>query len=138
VDNAPETRLAPDRRFTLLAGAGAVAALIALLLAGDPAGRLLAGVAAVLLVAYVVGDLVFSPRVVASAAGVVVNTPLTRTRLGWSQIEDVRTDDRLRFGLRSTTLEIDAGSVLAVLSRRSIGTDPELAADLIRAHRPPG
>ena len=39
-------------------------------------------------------------------------------------------------GLRSTTLEIDAGEVLAVLSRRSIGADPERVAELLSAFRP--
>lgn len=133
----PEARFAPDRRYTVAAAVGLLAAVTAVLVTGDPAGRLLAGLAAVVLAGYVLADLVFSPRVVASAAGVIVNSPLTRARLAWPQIEDVRADTRLRFGLRSVTLEIDAGGTLAVLSRRAIGADPEEAAALIRAFRPP-
>jgi Bacterial PH domain len=107
------------------------------LITDDAGGRLLAVLAAVVLLGYVVSDLVFSPRVVASPEGIVVNAPLTRARLSWSDIEGVRADDRIRLGLRSTTLEIDAGSTLAVLSRRAIGMNPESAADLILAFRPP-
>ena len=41
-----------------------------------------------------------------------------RARVPWAQVADVHAASRTRFGLRSTTLEIDAGAVLAVLSRR--------------------
>jgi hypothetical protein len=108
-----------------------------LALSGDAPGRLLAALAVVLLATYVVCDLVFSPRVVASADGVEINSPLVCARLPWPQIEDVRADTRVRFGLRNTALEIDAGATLAVLSRRAIGADPDAAAELIRAFRPP-
>ena len=39
-------------------------------------------------------------------------------------------DIRARLGLRSTTLEIDAGATLVVLSRRALGADPEAAAQV--------
>jgi PH (Pleckstrin Homology) domain-containing protein len=142
VDNSrsvrAEARFVPDRRFTALAAGGAVVALAVLLVTDDTPGRLILGIAALVLAGYVVTDLLFSPRLVASADGVVVNAPLTRARLAWPEIEDVQADTRLRFGLRSTTLEIDAGSTLAVLSRRAIGADPAEAADVIRAFRPAG
>ena len=132
----PEVRLVPDRRYTALAAAGVIAALIAVAVAPDATGRVLAGTAAVVLAGYLASDLLFRPRVLVTADGVVVNSPLVRARLGWPQIEDVRADTRERFGLRTTTLEIDAGETLAVLSRRAIGTDPATAAELIRAFRP--
>ena len=141
MDNSPaartEARFVPDRRYTALAAGGLLVALGFVLVAGDPAGRLLAAVAAGVLVAYLVADLVFSPRLLVTAAGIAVNSPLLRTRLPWAQIEDVRADVRQRMGLRSTTLEIDAGPTLAAFSRRAIGTDPEAAAALITALRPP-
>jgi hypothetical protein len=141
VDNSserrPEARFHPDRRYTALAGGGLIVAL-GLALATAPApGRLLAAVAAIVLAGYVASDLLFSPRIVASADGVVINSPLLRARLSWAEVEDVRADVRQRLGLRSTTLEIDAGATLAVLSRRAIGSDPEEAARLIGAFRPP-
>jgi hypothetical protein len=132
----PEARFHPDRRYTALAACGVLGALIAVAFTPDAAGRLLAGAAAFVLAVYVVSDLVFSPRVVATPEGVVINSPFTRARLSWPDIEDVRADSRLRLGLRSTTLEIDAGSTLVAFSRRAIGTDPLLAAEVIQAFRP--
>ena len=132
----PEARFVPDRRYTALAGAGVLGALAALAVTSDDRGRLLFGLAAVVLLAYVASDLLFSPRVVASADGLVIRAPLTRARLRWDEVEAVRAETRVRHGLRNTTLEIDAGSVLAVFSRRALGTDPADAADVIRAFRP--
>ncbi|MDT4988967.1 MAG: hypothetical protein QOI74_3061 [Micromonosporaceae bacterium] len=132
----PEVRFVPDRRYTALAAGGALGALIAVLLTDDAGGRLLFGLAAVILLVYVVSDLVFSPRLAASAAGVVINSPMTRARLSWDDVQEVRADTRIRHGLRSTTLEIDAGPVLAVLSRRALGAEPVDVAALVEAFRP--
>lgn len=133
---APSLRFVPDRRYTALAAGGALLAVLGVVLAPDPEGRLLAGLAAVVLAAFVAGDLVFSPRLVADADGLTVRAPLTRARLSWAEIEAVRADVRHRHGLRSITLEVDAGTVLAVFSRRALGEDPERAAELITALRP--
>jgi hypothetical protein len=132
----PVARFVPDRRYTALAAGGAAGALLAALITSDPGGRLLAGLAALVLLGYVVTDLVFSPRLTASAQGIVVNAPFTRARLAWDQVQDVRAETRFRYGVRSTTLEIDAGTVLAVLSRRALGAEPVLAAELVSAFRP--
>ena len=102
----------------------------------DRPGRVLAGVALAVLLIYLVSDLLFSPRLVATGAGLVVRSPMLRAVLAWPQVEGVRADSRVRYGLRSTTLEIDAGAVLAVFSRRALGADPEEAAALVRACRP--
>jgi hypothetical protein len=67
---------------------------------------------------------------------VLIRSPLTRANLAWAEVDDVHAESRTRFGLRSTTLEIDAGPVLAVLSRRALGADPAEVADLVRAFRP--
>lgn len=139
MDNPPEppvARFVPDRRFTVGAVTGALVALVLVLLATDAPGRLIAGVACAVLVVYAGSDLVFSPRLTVSIAGVVIHSPLTRARLGWAEVESVQADSRVRFGLRSTTLEIDAGETLAVFSRRALGVDPEDAAGLIRSFRP--
>lgn len=128
----------PDHRYTLAAGGGGLIAAAGLVLAGDPPSRLVAAVALVVLLSYVLSDLVFSPRLVATPAGLKINAPLTRTEVPWHAVESVHADSRSRLGLRSTTLEIDAGATLAVFSRRALGADPEQAAGLIRAFRPPG
>lgn len=126
----------PDRRYTIAAGAGLVVALAFFVWTGDAAGRLLLGCAALILAGYLASDLVFSPRLTASVEGLVVRSPLLRARLAWDEVEDVRADTRQRYGLRSTTLEIDAGPVLAVLSQRALGADPRDVAELVRAFRP--
>jgi hypothetical protein len=138
VDIAPRPTVAfrPDRRYTLLSAAGAAVALVLVLVLGDPPGRVLAGVALAVLAAYAGSDVLFSPRLSASSDGLVVRSPLLRVRLEWPQVEDVRADSRVRYGLRSTTLEIDAGAVLAVFSRRALGADPAQAATLVLACRP--
>jgi hypothetical protein len=126
----------PDRRYTILAAAGCVGAVIAAVLSGDPAGHVLFSVAALVLLGYVGADLVFRPRLAASPAGVVINTPFTRARLSWDEVDEVRAETRFRRGLRTVTLEIDAGAVLAVFTRRTLGVEPAEAAARIATVRP--
>ncbi len=90
-----------------------------------------------MLLGYVAGDLIWSPRLAADQAGLRIRTPFTRADLAWATVEDVRADVRSRYGLRSTTLEVDAGEVFVVFSRRSLGVDPETAAALMATMRPP-
>jgi hypothetical protein len=129
-------RFIPDRRYTALAVVGACLAVLACVLSGDRPGRLLAALAALVLGAYAVGDLVFCPRLEADRAGLTIRSPFTRARLGWSDVEAIRADSRSRLGIRSTTLEIDAGAVFAVLSRRALGAEPTDVAALLSAFRP--
>lgn len=139
MENAPSSAtvvFTPDRRYTLLAALGSAAALLAAVLSDDPAGHVLFSVAAVVLLGYVAADLVFRPRLTASPAGLVINTPFTRARLSWVEVTAVRADARFRRGLRTVTLEIDAGAVLAVFTRRTLGVDPAEAAARIEAVRP--
>lgn len=132
----PVVRFVPDRRYTGLAGVGAGAAALACVFTSDPPGRLLFALAALLLISYVVTDLVFSPRLTATRELLIIRSPLLRAQLPWSAVEDVRADVRTRYGLRSSTLEVDAGETFAVFSRRALGVEPEQAADLVRAFRP--
>ena len=138
MDTAPSSSVAfvPDRRYTILAGLGSAAAVLAAALSGDPAGHVLFSAAALLLLGYVATDLIFRPRLTASPAGVVINTPFTRARLSWDEVTEVRADTRFRRGLRTVTLEIDAGAVLAVFTRRTLGVEPDVAAARIAAVRP--
>lgn len=129
-------RFSPDRRLT--AGLAAAVAVIGLAAAvtSDDLGRLMLIGAAVLLACYVVTDLVYAPRITATPAGLVLNAPFARARLDWSDVDSVRADSRQRLGLRATTLEIEAGPLVAVFSRRALGADPEQAAALITALDP--
>jgi len=116
--------------------AGALLALAGTLLTADPAGRLLLAGATLVLAAYSAVDLLFWPRVCADADGVVVRAPFESAVLRWDQIEGISADVRERLGIRSTTLEIDAGDRLLVFSRRALGADPAHVADVLRAFDP--
>jgi hypothetical protein len=126
----------PDHRLTALTGLLCVLAVGAAALTGDPAGRLLVAGAAAVLLGYALIDLLCWPRLAADAHGLELRTPFTHLRLPWEQVDDVRADVRDRLGLRSRTLEIDAGPHLVVFSRRALGADPEQVAALVRACRP--
>jgi hypothetical protein len=130
---APRLRFGPDRRLTALTGILAVIAIAVAALASDAAGRLLLAGAALVLLAYTVTDLVFWPRLTVSADGLLLRTPATRGLIPWSEVEAVRADTRQRAGLRSVTLEIDAGQRLVVFSRRALGADPTEVAGLVSA-----
>jgi hypothetical protein len=133
---APTVEFVPDRRYTVLAALGSVAALAAAALSDDRPGRVLFAVAGVVLLAYVAADLIFRPRLTATAAGVVINAPFSRASIPWDEVSAIRAETRFRRGLRSVTLEIDAGAVLAVFTRRTLGVDPGEAAARIEALRP--
>jgi hypothetical protein len=138
VDNPnriPTCRFGPDRRLTALCIVLAVVAVAVAILSGDSPGRILAAIAAVLLAGYAITDLAFWPRLLATASGLTIRTPSTRTTLPWEAVDAVRVDERTRLGLMSRTLEIDSGALLVVLSRRALGEDPRTVADLLEAFR---
>lgn len=140
MDNSPHrtpaARFGPDRRLTAGTAALTVVFAAAAALTSDPGGRILFVVAAVILAGYAASDVLLWPRVLATADGITVRGPGTTTFLPWRSVERVHTDARQRWGLRSVTLEIDAGAQLFVLSRRSLGVQPDEAADLINAFDP--
>jgi hypothetical protein len=122
-----------------LAAVGTGLALGAVVL--DPAGRLLAGVAAVLVLALVVRDLLSRPRLSAGPDGVRVRTLTGPRSLPWA---DVRVAVRVtrRLGMSSRLLELDTATgpddagVLVLLGRRDLGADPEDVARALRALDP--
>ncbi len=132
----PTLRFGPDRRLTGLAGAAAVVAVLLVITSSDGPSRLIFAIAALILAGYAIGDLVFWPRLCADAAGLHIRTPQARADLAWADVDDVRADVRSRHGLRSTTLEVDAGELLVVFSRRALGADPETVQDQVRAFDP--
>lgn len=123
-------------------GAGAVVlGAVALLL--DPAGRILVGGAALLLVALAVREAVLRPRLAAGPDGVAVRT-LTGTRvLPWGLLR-VRVRSARRWGTTVRTLELEgpAGGVddglLLVLGRWDLGADPATVAGELAELRPGG
>jgi hypothetical protein len=132
---SPVARFSPDPRLTAITG-GAAVIVAGLSFATDAAGRLLLLAAAVILAGYALTDLIFRPRLAVDSTGIRVRSPLARADLAWPDIAAVRADERNRYGLRSVTLEIDAGEQLIVLSRRALGAAPAAAAALIRSFDP--
>ena len=135
------------------AALGAVGLGLALAtVAVDSAGRLLVGVAALVLLGVAAHDALLRPRLTVDEHGVVVRRLSGRARLPWQRLRvEVRTTRR--FGLTSRALELDTAAgiddpgVLVLLSRRDLGTDPEEVAGQLRrldpaggpgAERPPG
>jgi hypothetical protein len=110
-----------------------LAGLAVLLLAvlADPAGRLLLGVAALGLLTVGTADLMLRPRLAADPTGVQVRTLASRHRLPWSAIRRVEVDEHTRYGLTSRTLELEAGELLVVLGKRTLGADPRDVADAL-------
>jgi hypothetical protein len=133
---SPALRFGPDRRITGLFGVGVLGAIILALAASDKPGHLIFALAAIVLAGYAAADLLFWPRLAADVNGLRIRTPFARVDLRWSEVEDVRADARMRYGLRSTTLEVDAGATLVVFSRRALGADPAVVQDLVRALAP--
>ena len=133
---APVVRFRPDPRLTAAAGAAALVLLVLCLTTSDIGGRLLWAGATLVLIGYVATDLIWSPRLAADATGVRIRSPFARADLSWDQIDAITADVRSRYGVRSSTLEVDAGDLLVVFSRRSLGADPETVAGLVLAMRP--
>lgn len=132
----PVARFRPYPWLTALAAAATLVAVGLAWEAHDAPSRLMFAVAAVVVAAYAIGDVVFSPRLTADRTGIRVRSPMTRADLRWDEIEAVRADTRDRLGLRSTTLEIDTGETVIVFSKRSLGADPEFVARKVRAFAP--
>ena len=117
---------------TAVAGVGL--ALSTLLV--DPAGSVLLGAAAALLLGLAAHDAWLRPRLRADEDGVTVRRASGAVTVGWPALR-VRVRTQRRWGLSSRTLELDDrtdDAVLLVLGRRELGADPEaVAAALLEA-----
>ena len=120
------------------AAVAAVAAGLALsVVLLDPPGRVLVGVAVILLLLVVAHDLRTRPRLSAGPDGVDVRTWTGRRHLPWPLLR-VRVRVTRRLGISSRTLELDTArgpdddGLLVVLGRRELGADPEAVARALR------
>jgi Bacterial PH domain len=123
----------------VIVGKFVVAALLALiaLTAGRGFSLWLGLVASGLIAGYGLRDVLGRERLRATTAGVRVGTGFARHReLAWSQLERIRVDKRLRLGLRTDMLELDAGEELFLLSRYDLGAEPRDALAALRAVHP--
>ncbi|BCB80705.1 hypothetical protein GCM10022251_01500 [Phytohabitans flavus] len=115
-----------------LAVAAALLAVGILFADGDAVRLVLAAAVAAALAIWASRDLLAPVRLAADPDGVTLVAGFAgRRRLAWSQIERVRVDTRPRRGIRTETLEIDAGESIHLFSEYDLGAPPsEVAAAL--------
>ena len=120
-----------------VAAAWVLAALLALaaFLADDNAGRLLLGLAAVLVSYIAAYGSVARPRLVADDTGMTVRGLFASRHLPWHRVK-VRLTHTRRLGRETRTLELDAEEQLVVLTKLDLGADPEEVAEVLHAMRP--
>ena len=116
----------PPARVRVLLGLAGALALVTV--GADPAGRLLAGPAAVAALALAVRDLRSGPVLRADRTGVEVLQGLRRVRAEWGRVRRIQVvRDR-----RAELLELDLGDGLVLLSRHRLGRLPaDVLADLL-------
>lgn len=143
--NSSERAWSPALGLVVCAWIGAAAALalfVATVLGGgDPAGLLIAGVAAVgLSLAAAFGSRA-RPRLRVDTGGVTVGGLFRARHYPWPLVQDVRVLPVRRFGRRSSMLELDTVSAsgderLLVFGRLDLAADPEDVAPQVLALRP--
>ena len=121
----------------LVAAAWVLAALLAFatVITTENAGRLLIGLAA-LLVSYLAAFASLArPRLSADANGLAVRGFASTTLLPWHEVK-VKLQHTRRLGREQQTLELDADDRLVVLTKLDLGADPEEVASVLHALRP--
>jgi hypothetical protein len=106
----------------------------------DAPGRLLLGVAGVVVGAAALTGLRARPRLAAEEDALVLRGPFATRRWPWARVDAVRVVRMRRLGLPAAYLEIDArdddgGERLLVLGRMELGTDPADVAEALQTHR---
>lgn len=113
----------------------AAALALATLLADDNAGRLLIGLATLLVTYLAAFASIARPRLTADADGLAVRGFASTTVLPWHEVK-VKLQTTRRLGREQQTLELDADDRLVVLTRLDLGADPEEVAGVLHALRP--
>lgn len=119
------------------AGAGALVALGLLLADGDPVRLTLTGLAAAALLVWAARDLLAPVRLAVDPEGLTVVSGFAgRRQLPWSQVTEIRVDQRARLGRSNAALEVDTGETLHLFGRFDLDADPVEVAAQLRAARP--
>ena len=119
-------RIKPVLPVTKLMGAVAVVVLAVAFAGRDPVRWALAAIVGLALAGWALRDLIAPVRLAADADGVTVLTGFARRRrVPWDRIERVRVDRRIHRGLRSETLELDAGDAIYLFGAHELGALPE-------------
>jgi hypothetical protein len=126
---------APASALIALCWFATASALAAVFFSTDPRGRVLFGVATLLLAATSAYGTVLRPRLAADDRGIHIRTAHGRVHLAWTETRTrLRTTRRL--GRDAETLKIEAGDQLFIFGRLELGTDPRDVLDVLRALRP--
>lgn len=137
-------RLDPDGSLTFRVRAGVIGSKFAVaiglaviaLIRGIGPEFVIGVVAAAAVAIYGLRDLLGRDRLRADSTGLRIGTGFGRHRaLPWSEVENLRVDQRNRLGARSELLEIDAGDELYLLSRFDLGAAPSDALAVLEAVR---
>lgn len=141
-----EHRWAPSLALVVVGWVAAIAAVAWCMLgSSDPAGRLLGGVAAVVLTVAALFGTFARPRLAADRAGLHVRGFGGTASYGWPHVSRVRLVNTRRFGRNVPILEIevwvggpgaDQDERLLVFGWLELGADPRDVADDLRALRP--
>ncbi|WP_330271766.1 PH domain-containing protein [Lentzea sp. NBC_00516] len=113
----------------------AIALAVAALTVDDNAGRLLIGLATLLVTYLAAFATIARPRLTADVDGLAVRGFASTTRLPWHEVK-VKLQTTRRLGREQQTLELDADDRLVVLTRVDLGADPEEVAGVLHALRP--
>ncbi|MFJ5987783.1 PH domain-containing protein [Lentzea sp. NPDC092896] len=113
----------------------ALALAFAALTVDDNAGRLLIGLASLLVTYLAAFATIARPRLTADVDGLAVRGLASTTRLPWHEVK-VKLQTTRRLGREQQTLELDADDRLVVLTRVDLGADPEEVAGVLHALRP--
>ena len=134
-------RWAPPLGLVVLGWLGALASTFWCALGTEPTGRLLAGVAVLVLASAALYGSTARPRLAADRAGLAVRGLGRARHFDWSGVSRMRLVHTRRFGRDVPSLEIeargpgDADDRLMVFGWLDLGTDPRDVADALRALR---
>ncbi len=126
-----------DKRLLAVKVAGFVIfALVALGFHEDRATVAFSGLAALILGAYALRDVIAPVRLAADREGVTVVAGYAgHHRLSWDEIERVRVDERRRLGTRSNLVEIDSGEHLYLFSSYDLNAVPQDVVEALNGLR---
>jgi hypothetical protein len=129
---------APRPQLVGLAWLAAAGAAVWAVLTDDPPGRVLVGVAAIVLALAGLFGTLARPRLAVDTGGVTVRGMLGRRHWSWAEV-NVRLVRTRRLGRDMSAVELDAEHAeqpaLMVLGWLDLGADPEDVVDAIRGLR---
>ncbi len=108
---------------------------VATVITTENAGRLLIGLATLLVTYLAAFATIARPRLSADENGLAVRGFMNTTHLPWHEVK-VKLQQTRRLGREQQSLELDAEDRLVVLTKLDLGADPEEVAGVLHALRP--